>query len=102
MQAVVETGGKQYIVTKGDKLAIEKLAGNPGDEVTFDKILLVDGETPQIGTPYVDGAKVVGKILKQEKAKKITVYKYKRRKGYHKKQGHRQQLTRVEIKEIQT
>lgn len=100
MQAIIKTGGKQYSVSKGSRLSIEKIDGEPGSEVTFDQVLLVDGEEVKIGTPFVDGAKVLGRIVGQEKSKKITVYKYKRRKGYHKKQGHRQFVTRVEIQEI--
>lgn len=101
MEAVIETGGKQYSVTPGANILIDKLPGNKGDAITFDKVLFINAETPKIGAPYVSGAKVTGEILDQVKDKKIVVRKYKRRKGYHKKQGHRQLHTRVAIKEIQ-
>lgn len=100
MQAIIKTGGKQYTVSKGLRLLIEKIDGEPGSEVTFDQVLLVDGEKVQIGSPFIAGAKVTGRIVAQGKSKKIIVYKYKRRKGYHKKQGHRQFKTRIEIQEI--
>ncbi len=102
MQAVIQTGGKQYLVKQGDKLLVEKLEGEPGAEVVFGEILLVTGDTPQVGTPHVKGMKVTAKIVRQEKADKIIVYKYKRRKGYHKTQGHRQNLTRIEITALQS
>ncbi|MDO8518591.1 MAG: 50S ribosomal protein L21 [Deltaproteobacteria bacterium] len=101
LQAIIKTGGKQYIVTKGDKILVEKLGGDAGAEVTFDQVLMVTGDQVKIGAPLVSGAKVAGKILSQEKAKKVIAFKYKRRKGYHKTKGHRQQLTRVEITGIQ-
>ena len=97
MQAVIQSGAKQYNVAKGDRLLLDKMPGEPGSKVTFDQVLLIHGDSTKIGTPLVAGAKVEGKILAQKKAKKIIVFKYKRRKGYHKKQGHRQQLTEVEI-----
>ena len=97
MQAIIQTGGKQYVVSKGDKILVEKMAGEAGGEVSFDKVLLIKGDTVKIGAPLVNGAKVLAKILGQEKAKKVIAFKYKRRKGYHKTKGHRQQLTRVEI-----
>ncbi len=102
MKAVIQTGGKQYHVSKGDKVIIERLDGDAGAQITFDQVLMVhdDASSIKIGTPYLAGAQVVGKILDQGKAKKIIVYKYKRRKGYHKKQGHRQMQTCVEIQEI--
>lgn len=101
MQAVIQTGGKQYLVQKGDKILVEKLEGQPGAEVVFGEILLVTGDSPQIGAPVVKGFKVTAKILRQEKSDKIRVFKYKRRKGYHKTQGHRQNLTRIEITALQ-
>ena len=100
MYAVIETGGKQYKVAPGQKLKVEKLDGNPEDQVVFDKVLLIKGESLQVGTPYIEGAKVVGKIIQQGRGKKIIVFKKKRRKGYHKKQGHRQYFTEVLIEEI--
>lgn len=100
MEAVILTGGKQYRVAEGDRIVIEKLEGRGGEQITFDKVLMLLGEKTTIGTPYVSGAQVMGQILDQDKTKKVVVYKYKRRKGYHKKQGHRQNITRIEIKEI--
>lgn len=84
---------------------IEKIPGEPGTEVAFEQVLLVhgpatSGDATKIGTPYLAGAKVMGKIVSQTKGDKVVIYKYKRRKGYHKKQGHRQQLTEVQIEEI--
>ena len=100
MQAVIQTGGKQYNVAKGDKLFVEKIPGEAGTQVSFDQVLLVHGDSTKIGAPYVAGAKVTGKIVSQKKGEKVVIYKYKRRKGYHKKQGHRQLLTEVQIEEI--
>ncbi len=97
MKAVIETGGKQYYVEEGTVLYIEKLDVEAGKEVTFDKVLMVNGVS---GNPYVEGAKVVAKVVKQGKAKKIIVFKYNPKKNYHKKQGHRQPYTKVEIKTI--
>ncbi len=102
MQAVIKTGGKQYSVNTGDVIQVEKLAGSPGDEVEFNEVLLVSndkGDTT-IGKPFVDKAQVKGKIIGNEKGKKVVVFKFKRRKGYRKKQGHRQTYTRVEITDI--
>ena len=102
MYAVVRTGGKQYRVSEGDQIKIEKVSGTVGDEVTFDDVLMIGGgDDVHIGTPQVSGAKVAGKILAQGRDRKVIVYKFKRRKGYHKKQGHRQHITRVEITSIQ-
>ncbi|MBX7148556.1 50S ribosomal protein L21 [bacterium] len=101
MQAVIQTGGKQYQVSKGSKIVVEKLVGDAGSEVVFDKVLLVTGDSTKVGAPFLSGAKVTGKILSQDKGDKVIVYKFKRRKGYHKKQGHRQLETRVEIQAIQ-
>lgn len=102
MYAVIKTGGKQYKVKKGDFLDIEKLGGNGGDKLTFDKVLFVgnDGDI-KLGHPYLDGAIVEGKIVEQHRGKKIIVYKKKKRKGYEVRRGHRQYLTRVEILNIQ-
>lgn len=101
MKAVIKTGGKQYVVSKGDRLTIDKIDGEPGSKLELNEILLVlDGENQKVGTPLVSGAKVSATILGQEKAKKIIVYKYKRRKGYHKKQGHRQRVTEISIDDI--
>ena len=101
MYAVIETGGKQYKVTEGDVIFVEKLDVEAGAEVSFDKVLLVgEGNDVKVGAPVVDGATVSGKVIKNDKAKKVVVYKYKPKKGYHKKQGHRQPYTKVEITKI--
>ena len=102
MYAIILTGGKQYKVAKGDVIEVEKLAGEAGAEVTFDQVLAVAGEDGKlnVGTPRVAGATVTGKVLDQFRAKKIVVFKMKRRKGYRRTHGHRQSLTRVEIGEI--
>jgi len=101
MYAVIKTGGKQHRVSEGELLTVEKLDGGKGDSVVFDDVLMVakEGEI-RVGTPVVEGAKVVGEIVAQMKGPKIYVFKRKRRKGFHKKTGHRQQLTRMRIKEI--
>lgn len=100
--AVIKTGGKQYLVKEGDKIKIEKIEKKIGEEVVFDQVLLVEKENNlKIGTPFVEGAKVIGKVLEQGKAKKIIVFKYKPKKRYRKKQGHRQPYTLVEIQKIE-
>ena len=101
MYAVIKTGAKQHKVTEGDVLSVEKLAGNKGDEVVFNEVLMVsDDKEVKIGKPFVDGAKVVGEIVAQKKGPKLIVYHMKRRKGFHKKTGHRQSLTSMKIKKI--
>lgn len=101
MYAVIRTGGKQHRVSEGDVLSIEKITGAKGDTVVFDDVLLVAKEEDiRIGTPTVDGAKVTGEILGQVKGKKLAVFHMKRRKGFRKKTGHRQELTRMRIREI--
>ncbi|HBH86347.1 MAG TPA: 50S ribosomal protein L21 [Syntrophaceae bacterium] len=101
MYAVIKTGGKQHRVSPGDIVEIEKIHGNKGDSVCFDEVLLISrDEEVRVGTPFLTGAKVSGEIVEQTKARKINVFKMKRRKGYKKKTGHRQQLTRMKIKEI--
>ena len=101
MYAVIKTGGKQHRVSPGEVLAVEKIAGNRGEQVVFDQVLMVVDETDvRIGAPVVAGARVVGEILEQKKGPKINVFKMKRRKGYKKKTGHRQSLTSMKIKEI--
>ncbi len=98
MYAVIKTGGKQYRVAQGDKLRIEKLPGNVGDSVTFGDVLLVgEGDSLKIGAPMLAGAKVEAKITEQDRAKKIIIFKFRRRKNYHRKSGHRQPFTAVEI-----
>ncbi len=100
MYAVIKTGGKQYRVSKGDKLRVEKLPGNVGDAVTFDQVLLVGGETLKLGKPLVGGAKVEAKIVVQALGKKLVVFKFRRRKNYRRKNGHRQPYTALEITNI--
>ena len=101
MQAIIVTGGKQYVVNEGDTLFIEKLPVEAGDTVTFDQVLaIVDGKNTKFGTPVVEGAKVEATVVKNGKGKKVRVYKYKAKKGYHKRQGHRQPYTKVEIGKI--
>jgi len=97
MYAIIETGGKQIKVEKGQEIYIEKVAGEADEIVTFDKVLFVGGEDVKVGAPFVEGASVTGKVVKQGRAKKITVYKYKPKKNYHKKQGHRQPYTKIVI-----
>ncbi|MDR0858759.1 MAG: 50S ribosomal protein L21 [Oscillospiraceae bacterium] len=100
MHAVIETGGKQYRVTEGDLLFIEKLPVEADSEVTFDKVLAVTGETIKFGSPYVEGATVSAKVIKNGRAKKIRVYKMKPKKNYRRTQGHRQSYTQVQIAAI--
>ena len=101
MHAIIETGGKQYRVTEGDTIFIEKLPVEAGDTVTFDKVLaVIDGENATIGTPVVEGAKVEASVVKNGKGKKIMVCKYNPKKGYRKRQGHRQPYTKVTIGKI--
>jgi large subunit ribosomal protein L21 len=101
MYAVIKTGGKQHRVSEGDVLKIEKLEGQKGDIIVFEEVLLVSKEDQtRVGTPIVEGAKVVGEIVHQGKGPKIIIFKKKRRKGFLKKTGHRQPLTQVRIKEI--
>ena len=97
MKAVIETGGKQYYVTEGTVLYVEKLDTEAGKEVELDKVLMVNDK---VGNPYVDGAKVIGEVVKHGKNKKIIVFKYNPKKNYRKKQGHRQPYTKIEIKKI--
>ena len=102
MYAVIKTGGKQYRVSNGDELKFERLDGNVGDSVTFDRVLMTsDGETVQVGKPYLESSKVVGTITQQGKNKKVVVFKYKRRKGYRRKKGHRKNFTLVRIENIE-
>lgn len=101
MYAVIETGGKQYQVKVGDILNVEKLGLDEGAKVSFDKVIAVSGDDGfKVGAPYVEGAKVEATVLKNARNKKIIVYKYKPKKGYHKKQGHRQYFTKVKIESI--
>ena len=101
MQAIIVTGGKQYNVSEGDTLFIEKLDVNAGDAVVFDQVLaIVDGENTKFGTPVVEGAKVDATVVKNGKGKKIRIFKYTPKKGYRKRQGHRQPYTKVTINKI--
>ena len=100
MYAVIETGGKQYQVKEGDEIFIEKLAVNADDTVIFDKVVAVGGDSLSVGAPYVAGATVEAKVIKNGKAKKITVFTYKPKKGEKRKQGHRQPYTQVKIEAI--
>lgn len=102
MHAIIETGGKQYKVTEGDVLYIEKLTVEAGDTVTFDKVLaLLDGDKFTIGAPMVEGAKVQASVVKNGRGKKIMIFKYNAKKGYRRRQGHRQPYTKVEIGKIE-
>lgn len=101
MYAVIKTGGKQYRVSEGETLHVEKLAGDPGDQINFDEILLVGGgDATKVGQPIVDGAKVTAEIVSQDRGPKIIVFKMRRRKNYRRKAGHRQPYTRVKITSI--
>ena len=100
MYAIIETGGKQVKVEAGQAIYIEKLNAAEGETVTFDKVLFVGGETVKVGSPVVEGATVTAKVEKNGRQKKITVFKYKAKKNYHKKQGHRQPYTKVVIDKI--
>ena len=97
MKAIIETGGKQYTVTEGSEIFIEKVEGKEKDKVTFDKVLMLEDK---VGTPYVSGAKVTGEIVKQGKQKKIVIFKYRQKTNFHKTQGHRQPYTKVVIKSV--
>jgi len=99
--AVIEQGGKQYRVHPGDVVRLERLDGSPGDELTLDRVLMVSDEDDlKVGQPVVEGASVSGTIVEQHRARKIIVFKYKRRKQYRRKQGHRQPYTAVKIQAI--
>ncbi len=100
MYAVIETGGKQYRVQEGDVITIEKLNAEAGDKVTFDKVLLMsDGKEVKVGTPYLAEA-VTGSVVENGKGKKVIIFKYKAKKDYRKKQGHRQPYTAVKIESL--
>ena len=100
MYAVIETGGKQYRVQEGDVITVEKLNVEAGETVEFDKVLVLAGEELKVGAPYVEGAKVVGEVVENGKAKKVIIFKYKAKKDYRKKQGHRQPYTMVKIEAL--
>ncbi|MCK5915473.1 MAG: 50S ribosomal protein L21 [Deltaproteobacteria bacterium] len=101
MYAVLRTGGKQYKVSSGDMLDVERIVGETGDIIEFPEVLsLIDEDDVKVGTPLLEGATVKGEIIAQKRGKKILVFKSKRRKGYRKRQGHRQELTQLKITEI--
>ena len=103
MLAVIRTGGKQYLVSPGDKIKVEKLDVKEDKEITFSDVLLLEKNRKlEIGTPKVKGVKVIGKVLKQGKGKKVIIFKYKAKKRYKVKKGHRQPFTEVEITKIET
>lgn len=102
MQAVIETGSKQYLVSVGDKVKVEKISVEAGDTLTFQNVLLLvaDDSSVKLGKPYVSGAKVVGKVLAQQRGEKLTIFKYRAKSRYRRKTGHRQSETVVEIQSI--
>ena len=100
MYAVIKTGGKQYRVAKGDKIFVEKLPGNVGDAVSFDQVLMLGGESLKLGKPLVSGAKVEAKILEHGRGEKVIIFKFRRRKNYRRKTGHRQPFSTVQITDI--
>jgi large subunit ribosomal protein L21 len=99
MYAIIATGGKQYKVSEGDIVNVEKLSANEGDKVTFDQVIAVSGDDFKVGDA-VSGASVEASVVRNGRAKKVIVYKYKPKKGYHKKNGHRQAFTQVKIEKI--
>lgn len=102
MYAVIETGGKRYKVKEGDVLRVEKLPSEPGEIVEFDTVLLAhDGENVKVGNPVLSGARVTAKVIAQGKARKILVFKYKAKKNYRKRYGHRQPYTEIRIEKIE-
>jgi len=102
MYVIIQTGGKQYRVAQGDDLILEKLPGQVGDTVVFDKVLMTsDGENVQVGKPYLENTKVMGRLKRQDKSKKIVVFKFKRRKGFRRTKGHRQPFSLVKIEGIE-
>jgi large subunit ribosomal protein L21 len=102
MYAVIQTGGKQYRVSKGDSLRVELLSAEPGSSVNLDKVLMLgQGENVKIGTPFVEGGKVTATVKSHGRGKKVTIIKFRRRKHHMKRQGHRQWFTELEITDIQ-
>lgn len=102
MYAIIKTGGKQYKVSEGDEIIIEKLEVEEGGSVTFEEVLtVVDGDNVKIGQPLVKGAKVTGSVVKNGKGPKIRIFKYKHKTNYHRRQGHRQPFTKVKIEKIE-
>lgn len=101
MYAIVQTGGKQYRVKEGDRLRIEKISGNVGSKVTLDTVLMVKKDNDVlVGTPKVANAKIEGTIVRHGRGRKVLVYTYKRRKGYEKRHGHRQDFTEITVNKI--
>ena len=101
MQAIIVTGGKQYKVSEGDVLFIEKLEAEAGQNITFDQVLaILDGDNATFGAPTVEGASVTANVVKNGKGKKVLVFKYKPKKNYRRRQGHRQPYTKVEITKV--
>ncbi len=100
MYAVIKTGGKQYRVSQGDTIRVEKLPGDVGAKVEFDQVLMLGGEKVSVGAPVVQGAKVVAEIVAQDRAKKVIVFKMRRRKNYRRKYGHRQPYTELRIQSV--
>ncbi|MEA2639757.1 MAG: large subunit ribosomal protein [Chloroflexota bacterium] len=101
MFAIIETGGKQYKVAPGTRVSIERLPGEPGSTLEFDRVLMIGDETgTKLGTPIVEGAKVVAHVLEQGRGEKLIVFKYKSKSNYRRKTGHRQNLTRIRVAEI--
>ncbi|HIQ98710.1 MAG TPA: 50S ribosomal protein L21 [Candidatus Scybalocola faecavium] len=100
MYAIIATGGKQYKVAEGDIINVEKLGVEAGESVTFDQVLVVSGDEVKVGNPTVEGASVAATVVGNVKGKKVIVYKFKRKTGYHKKNGHRQAYTKVKIEKI--
>ena len=101
MQAIIVTGGKQYKVSEGDTLFIEKLEAEAGQNITFDQVLaILDGDNATFGAPTVEGASVTANVVKNGKGKKVLVFKYKPKKNYRRRQGHRQPYTKVEITKV--
>lgn len=97
MYAVIKTGGKQYRVSEGQKVLVEKLPGQKGDKITLNEVLFVGGDSPQIGQPLVKGASVAAEIAEQGRGKKLVIFKFRRRKNYRRKTGHRQPFTALKI-----
>jgi large subunit ribosomal protein L21 len=95
--AVIKAGGRQYRVAEGDRVKVEKLAGEPGDAVEFGEVLMLAGDELKLGKPLVSGAKVKGEIVRQGRGEKLVIFKFKRRKKYRRKRGHRQDFTEIKI-----
>lgn len=101
MYAVIRTGGKQYRVSEGDRLRVEKLPGDVGSKVELDEVLMLGGDKVSVGKPLVEGAKVSAEIVSQDRAKKLVIFKFRRRKNHRRKKGHRQHFTELKITGIQ-